>query len=119
MIRLSPPRRRGGWPPALFALLLACVPQQRFASLGDFALESGEVIRDCRIGYRTFGRLDEARANAILVTPWAMGTSRELAHPEVLVLDGRCGHRATSCESEAIRSAVARFLAGEPRGESR
>jgi hypothetical protein len=29
--------------------------QQQFASLGDFKLESGEAIRDCRLGYRIFG----------------------------------------------------------------
>jgi len=29
--------------------------QQQFANLGDFKLESGEMIRDCRIGFRIFG----------------------------------------------------------------
>jgi len=64
---------------ALATLVLACAPPQQFAKLGDFALESGELLRDCRIGYRTFGELDGARSNAILVTPWAMGTSGDLA----------------------------------------
>jgi homoserine O-acetyltransferase len=63
----------------LVALVFACAPPQKLAKLGDCALESGEVIRDCRIGYRTFGELDEARSNAILVAPWAMGTSADLA----------------------------------------
>jgi len=63
----------------LVALALACAPPQKLAKLGDCALESGEVIRDCEIGYRTFGELDQARSNAILVTPWAMGTSADLA----------------------------------------
>ena len=64
---------------SLVALVLACAPPQKLAKLGDCALESGEVIRDCEIGYRTFGELDEARSNAILLTPWAMGTSADLA----------------------------------------
>jgi homoserine acetyltransferase len=60
-------------------LLVACAPPRQVALLGDFPLESGEVIRDCRITYRTFGRLDAARSNAVLLVPWAMGTSRQLA----------------------------------------
>ena len=79
MSRLVIPARHDARLAALFALFLACAPEQRFAELGDFRLESGDVIRDCRIGYRTFGQLDAARSNAVLVTPWAMGTSRDLA----------------------------------------
>ncbi len=51
---------------------------QRFAQLGDFRVESGEVIRDCRIGYRTFGKLNDERSNAILFTTWASGTTEQL-----------------------------------------
>jgi len=39
---------------------------QQFASLGDFKLRSGETIRDFQIGYRTLGRLNSAKSNAIL-----------------------------------------------------
>lgn len=48
---------------------------QRFAELGDFRLESGQTIRGCRLGYRTFGTLDAARSNAVLVPTWFTGTS--------------------------------------------
>lgn len=48
----------------------------RFASLGDFKLDSGEVIRDCRIGYRTYGKAD---AKTIVVTTWFGGTTASLA----------------------------------------
>ncbi len=50
----------------------------RFAQLGDFKVESGEVIRDCRIGYRTFGKLNDNKSNAILFTTWASGTTEQL-----------------------------------------
>jgi homoserine O-acetyltransferase len=53
--------------------------QQRFAALGDFRLESGETIRDCRIGYRTWGKLNGARSNAILFPTWFTGTTVQLA----------------------------------------
>jgi homoserine O-acetyltransferase/O-succinyltransferase len=58
---------------------LACGARQQFFDLGDFALENGEVIRDCRIGYRALGSLDAQGSNAVLVAPWLMGTSRELS----------------------------------------
>ena len=40
---------------------------QRFADLGDFKLVSGETIHSCKLGYRTLGRLNAAKSNAILV----------------------------------------------------
>jgi len=57
---------------------LASAQEQRFAQLGDFKLESGEVIRDCRIGYRLFGKLNNDKSNAILFPTWAGGTSEQL-----------------------------------------
>jgi homoserine O-acetyltransferase len=53
--------------------------QQRFANLGDFRLESGETIRDCRIGYRTWGKPNAARSNAILFPTWFSGTTEQLS----------------------------------------
>ncbi|HEV2214222.1 MAG TPA: alpha/beta fold hydrolase [Terracidiphilus sp.] len=50
----------------------------RIAHLGKCALESGAVIEDCRIGYRTFGRLDAKRDNAVLMPSWLYGTSADL-----------------------------------------
>ena len=52
---------------------------QRFASLGDFALEGGGVIRDCRIGYRQAGVMNAERSNVIVVTTWFAGRSADLA----------------------------------------
>src|SRR5258708_38656715 len=49
-----------------------------FADLGDFRLESGEVIRDCRIGYRTFGKLNAGKSNAVLFPTWFGGTTENL-----------------------------------------
>ncbi len=53
--------------------------QQQFASLGDFKLESGKVIRDCRIGYRIFGQLNPQKSNAIVFPTWFSGTTEQLA----------------------------------------
>ena len=69
----------------LFVFLLMCASllgvsqEQQFANLGNFNLESGEVIRDCRIGYRTFGHLNADESNVILFPTWASGTTEQLA----------------------------------------
>src|SRR5260370_6723611 len=57
---------------------IAFAQNLQFAQLGDFKVESGEVIRDCRIGYRTFGRLNDDKSNAILFPTWASGTTAQL-----------------------------------------
>lgn len=60
--------------------------QQQFANLGDFKLESGEVIYDCKIGYRTFGKLNDEKSNVILYSTWFGGTSQMLGN---LIGDGK------------------------------
>ncbi len=52
---------------------------QKFADLGEFKLESGEVIHACRLGYRTFGALNTEKSNAILFPTWFGGKSDQLA----------------------------------------
>lgn len=59
--------------------------EQQFANLGDFKLESGEIIYDCKIGYRTFGKLNDDKSNVILYSTWFGGTSQMLGN---LIGDG-------------------------------
>jgi homoserine O-acetyltransferase len=54
--------------------------EQQFADFGECPLVSGEPIRDCRLGYRTFGQLNEARSNAVLFPSWFGGTSQDLVN---------------------------------------
>lgn len=51
---------------------------QKFAQLGDFKLSNGQVIRDCRLGYRTFGHLDAGKSNAVLIPTWFSGTTAKM-----------------------------------------
>lgn len=46
--------------------------------LGDFELEEGYTLRDCKLAYATFGELNEAKDNAILVTTWYSGTHQTM-----------------------------------------
>jgi homoserine O-acetyltransferase len=64
---------------SLLCVLLAAQPglaqEQLFADLGSCTLESGAVLEECRIGYRTIGELDEDRSNAVLVPSWYGGNT--------------------------------------------
>ena len=69
---------------------------QQFAELGRCVLTSGQVIENCRVGYRTFGALNAARDNAVLMPTWLYGRSAELvglfgdgSSPQHLVDTGR------------------------------
>ncbi len=50
----------------------------RFADLDSCALQSGQVIEECRLGYRVFGELDADRSNVVLVPTWFTGTTGDL-----------------------------------------
>ncbi len=66
----------------IISLLLApnLAAQQKFVPLGDFTLESGSTIKDCRIGYRTFGTMNPEADNVILFPTWFGGTSKHLGN---------------------------------------
>jgi homoserine O-acetyltransferase/O-succinyltransferase len=51
---------------------------QQFAELGQCKLKSGKVIENCRIGYRTFGSLNAAQDNAVIMPSWLYGVSGDL-----------------------------------------
>src|SRR4051794_34212159 len=66
----------------LLLLLLsigASAQEQQIASLGDFHLQNGQTIRDCKVGYRTFGHLNAQRSNVVLFPTWFSGTTKDLA----------------------------------------
>jgi homoserine O-acetyltransferase len=85
----APLSLRGGAPwrclgllAAFFAVTAMAQAQdgaQKFADLGRCPLENGQVIQDCRVGYRTFGKLDDAQDNAVLMPTWLYGRSADLA----------------------------------------
>jgi homoserine O-acetyltransferase len=41
--------------------------------LGDFELQSGATIRDAKLAYKTYGRLNEDKSNAIVYPTWYSG----------------------------------------------
>jgi homoserine O-acetyltransferase len=51
---------------------------QQFAEFGDFKLRDGGVIQDFRLGYRTLGKLNAERSNAVLWPTWLGGKTQDL-----------------------------------------
>ena len=60
--------------------------QLKFASLGNFQLESGQTIRSLRIGYRTIGKLNGQKSNIVIFPTWFTGTTKDLVD---LVVPGK------------------------------
>jgi homoserine O-acetyltransferase/O-succinyltransferase len=69
------------------SVALAQAPLE-FHEIGDFPLECGDTLYDCRVGFRTVGELNAAKDNAILFPTWFAGTSEHvvsLVSPEKLL----------------------------------
>ena len=64
--------------PAKHRAAAAAPGAQRFGDLGNFRLQSGQVIRHMRLGYRLLGHLNPSGSNAILWPTWFTGTSAQL-----------------------------------------
>jgi homoserine O-acetyltransferase/O-succinyltransferase len=63
----------------LFALVVPIfAQQQQFGDIGDLKLISGEVLRECRVGYRTFGKLNAGKSNVIVCPTWANGRTEQM-----------------------------------------
>ena len=52
--------------------------QQQFAEIGSLKLVSGELITNCKIGYRTFGKLNADSSNVIIYPTWFEGTTENV-----------------------------------------
>src|SRR6476660_7590918 len=62
----------------LLFTVVARAQEQQFANIGDLKLQNGGVIRNCRIGYRTFGKLNAGKSNVVVFPTWAGGTTEQL-----------------------------------------
>jgi homoserine O-acetyltransferase len=55
--------------------------------IGNLELEEGGTIRSCHLAYATFGQLNDAKDNAILIPTWYSGTNKIIE--QVLIGSGR------------------------------
>lgn len=80
------------WILAILALASFAFPasaqaqQQQFATFHTCKLASGRAIQNCRIGYRTFGKLNADKSNVVLFPMWYAGRS---ADAEIYVGPGK------------------------------
>jgi homoserine O-acetyltransferase len=49
------------------------------AQLDECALENGQRIVDCKVAYRTFGKLNSDKTNVVLMPTWYNGSTADLA----------------------------------------
>jgi homoserine O-acetyltransferase len=78
----------------IFTILLILVTtyltaqfDQQFANIGEFQTENGKVIKDCKVGYRTVGKLNTEKTNAVLWPTWFTGTSEHVIRSMNNVMD--------------------------------
>lgn len=76
-----PPAAPAAAPPQAIvpvAITAAGEGDQRVADLKACVLDSGETIEGCKVGFRTFGKLDAKRSNVVLFPTWFTGTTKQL-----------------------------------------
>jgi homoserine O-acetyltransferase len=75
----------------LLALCVSFAPafaqQQQYGEIGDLRLVSGEVLSECHVGYRTFGRLNAEKSNVIVYPTWANGRTEQMEGGVAWLLD--------------------------------
>ena len=52
---------------------------QQIANLGSCELENGQRIEQCRIAYRSYGKLNATRSNVVLMPSWYNGSAADQA----------------------------------------
>ena len=53
-------------------------PTLQIANIGDFETEEGEIITNCKIGFRTLGKLNSEKSNTVLWPTWFGGTTEDI-----------------------------------------
>lgn len=89
--------------------------------LGNLVLESGETLRSVKLAYRTFGKLNAEKSNAVLVTTWFSGTGKVMQDVYVgpghaldpdryfIIIDQLGGGVSTSPQNTSGPQAMAKF----------
>lgn len=56
----------------------------QLVNIGDFTTTEGNIIKNCKIGYRTMGKLNTNKSNVVLWPTWFTGTSDYIIKNEIL-----------------------------------
>jgi homoserine O-acetyltransferase/O-succinyltransferase len=93
---------------------------QQFAEFGDFKLHDEGVVHDFRLGYRTLGKLNSGKTNAVLWPTWVGGKSQDLlpfvgpgnvvdTNAYFVILVDAIGNGVSSSPSNSKRQPLMRF----------
>ena len=64
----------------IFSFSVVCAQsEQKIAVIGDLKLLSGDTIKNCKVGYRTFGSMNKDSSNIIIYLSWFGGTTEGIA----------------------------------------
>ncbi len=55
----------------------------QLVNIGDFTTTDGNIIKDCKVGYRTMGKLNHDKSNVILWPTWLDGTSEDIINSSI------------------------------------
>ena len=69
---------------AILASISFAQSELQLVNIGNLVTTNGEELKDCKIGYRTVGRLNADKSNAILWPTWFGGTSEEIVQPSFI-----------------------------------
>lgn len=61
-----------------FSFFVSAQSIQKYGELGNFKLENGSIIENCKIGFKTFGKLNPEKSNAVIYPTWFGGTSYDI-----------------------------------------
>ena len=50
----------------------------QLVNIGDFTTTDGNVIKDCKVGYKTVGKLNPDKSNVVLVPTWFTASSESI-----------------------------------------
>src|SRR5687767_4048012 len=133
---MLPTKRLSSWGPAAI-IVIAAFPLRELdaqasagplaptvVSLGACRLSSGATIDDCRVAYRTYGRLSPARDNVVLIPTFFAGRSEDhrfmlgdyvdTTRYHVVIVDALAdGHSSSPSNSRAGAAAFASVTIGD------
>lgn len=58
-----------------FCIAINCQSKQQIINIGDLHLESGRILKDCSVGFRTFGFPNADSSNFVIIPSWFGGSS--------------------------------------------
>lgn len=63
-----------------YSVIIFSQSPQQFYEINNFITVKNDTIKNCKVGYRTFGTLNERKSNAVIYCSWFRGTSEAIGN---------------------------------------